>query len=52
MYGSRPQLEMAVRPAAFEDEAHQLLVKEAQDVLQKEAQDVLRRNSPSNDSAR
>ena len=48
----REILELEVRHAAFEYEAHQLLVKEAQDVLQKEAQDVLRRNSPSNDSAR
>ena len=51
-FGSRPQLEMAVRHEAFEYEAHRLLVKEAEDVLRKEAEDVLRRNSPSNDSAR
>ena len=43
-FGSRPQLEMAVRHEAFEYEAHRLLVKEAENVL--------RRNSPSNDSAR
>ena len=43
-FGSTPQLEMAVRCAAFEYEARQLLVKEAQDVL--------RRNSLSNYSER
>ena len=43
-FGSTPQLEMAVRHAAFEYEARQLLVKETQDVL--------RRNSLSNDSGR
>lgn len=51
-FGSRPQLEMAVRHEAFEYEAHRLLVKEAENVLRKEAENVLRRNSPSNDSAR
>ena len=40
----RELLELEVRNAAFEYEAHQLLVKEAQDVL--------RRNSLSNDSVR
>lgn len=43
-FGSRPQLEMAVRHEAFWHEARQLLAKEAQEVLQ--------RNSLSNDSGR
>ena len=36
-FGSRPQLEMAVRHAAFEYEARQLLVKEVLDVLQRDS---------------